>query len=193
MTIQHLAELNIHDNGGIPAVVRILNNTFEVGLTQYDEDAGEIRTDLVVLKHSFERWFYGCDPLCGEDNNTAFFHLKDNDYLWIGNRGIIIIVIDEPVKSFISILGPNDVPYPYVITNRSVYLLLEGVKINLEDVSLSIDPYQDFYDGKREILERTQGYRRTVLFNRDFELANEYQNGERETENIRQRLGISQR
>jgi len=80
----------------------------------------------------------------GDDGITC------DKYVWIGNSGIQSFVSPK-IVDFISLVGNNDVPYPYTVDiNGDVRLLLDnvilkkGFEFNLATVSH--DPYRWFYD-----------------------------------------------
>jgi len=86
------------------------------------------------------------------DGNSILIKLKENTYLFIGQI-IYYFTIDEDeeILSFYSPIGNNLLPYPYAISNKNVFFLIESKKKKLEDFPIKInksineDLYYYFY------------------------------------------------
>ena len=51
---------------------------------------------------------------------------------------------DKPVE-FISYVGPNDVPYPYLVGEKNTYFMLDEVSVPNEAIDVKKDAYAQFY------------------------------------------------
>lgn len=68
---------------------------------------------------------------------------------------------DEQVVSYHSPIGNSDVPYPYLVTTRRTYLVVEGVCVDNGRRNMGEDPYQEYYGLGDPIttLEKVKGAR----------------------------------
>ena len=51
------------------------------------------------------------------------------------------LISNEKINKYICVLGNNDVPYPYVITNKNVYFILEDSVVPLHALNLNSQNY----------------------------------------------------
>lgn len=151
--IEHYNEYNIHDNGRISYIVRVVKN---------DNYSNEI---ITVFKHEdiiiSNKTFIGESPKIkmteyseayGDQftGNTILIKIGDNRYKHIG-KTIIEFITEHEIIKFVSPIGNNDVPYPYAIDiKNNYYLIIEGVIIMnnplLEKfLSNNEDPYTFYY------------------------------------------------
>lgn len=163
----------IHDNGSRPFMVVIEGMIASVFRVLPDLDYHHNRPECYRVKPEIvvacSEIFIGESPMCamtiysgghGDDflGNTILLKIGDlgddgitcDKYVWIGNSGIQSFVSPK-IVDFISLVGNNDVPYPYTVDiNGDVRLLLDnvilkkGFEFNLATVSH--DPYRWFYD-----------------------------------------------
>ena len=82
-----------------------------------------------------------------EDGNTILLHMGNNEYIYIGAR-IFSFKSLNPIVSFISLIGNNDVPYPYAIDDKgNIYMLIEDVIIKFNDkIKKQMKEYDNPYD-----------------------------------------------
>jgi hypothetical protein len=78
--------------------------------------------------------------------NTILVELSGSKFIFIGHKiyEFKLKKGDEPV-SYISYLGNNDVPYPYLIGKTHTYLLLEEKIIPNSALNLKKDAYAQMY------------------------------------------------
>ena len=72
----------------------------------------------------------------GSGGNTILVQLQKgkNSYLLIGGSKLLqIIALPEPINKYCSPMGPNDVPYPYIIGKKYVYDLGEMLAMRAQD------------------------------------------------------------
>lgn len=168
----------IHDNGGRPFKVTIepnksnlyIANVYKItGNGNEDENDIDFRTQYEnnpILTITSDQVFIGKSPknktteFSGGygsefDGNTILLHLFANDenkstnltYIAIAER-IFSFKAKEAIVSYVSIVGNNDVPYPYAVDqNGNIYLLLENVILNNTiNTSENLQNYDDWYD-----------------------------------------------
>ncbi len=74
--------------------------------------------------------------------NTLLVQISDDLYVWIGRE---IYEFKAEISSFYSPVYNNDVPYPYAIGEKFIYLLLEGKYIPAGLIPAGVDPYSVYY------------------------------------------------
>ena len=130
-----------HDNGGRPFLVKIKNNNVIVHKLNYDKvnnhnNMNDSYFDKFKTFHA-KKIFIGKDNgksiysnLKGMSKNAAFkfstgnsilLHLSKNKYVFIGDQLIEFTTKNDIIKSFYSIIGRNDVPYPFAIGEKYIY------------------------------------------------------------------------
>lgn len=127
----------VHDNGGRPFQVFVNKEDKEVYIRGYED---------IKIEMSYVKFFFGADTMWAQNNNTVLFEIgRDSKfcYIWVGWK-VIKFRTNEPIKTFITDLGPNDVPYPYCLSKSKTYLILEEVMI--DNIRRNGEnPYQQFY------------------------------------------------
>jgi hypothetical protein len=144
----------IHDNGGRPFKVVINQNCVQVHKQIHDgyslDYHYEIKPSYAFVVNQV---FVGKCPSRNPefDGNTILLHMKDNEYIWIGNRGIVSFLFLSKVVKYVSEVGNSNVPYPFAIDeNDNIYLLLDNVIIKKKDGYYGFDnPYGDYYRNHR--------------------------------------------
>jgi hypothetical protein len=81
------------------------------------------------------------------DGNSILLHLHSNQYMFIGDEVYVFTSIGK-IKSFVSPVGNNDVPYPYAIDDLDNTYLLTETKILK---GIYDDPYDFYYDNKPSV------------------------------------------
>jgi hypothetical protein len=159
------------DNGNAPFKVNINKKTkiltvFKLTKIEFDNNYNVISTEYnkKVVDTKFLNIFIGKSPKnkmtnfskgYGKkfDGNTILAQIKSNTYMYIGETIYIFEVDnDETILAYQSPVGNNFVPYPYAISNKRVYFLLERKMVELDvfprpiKVSTKEDLYGFLYD-----------------------------------------------
>lgn len=149
----------ILDNGGVPfnvkikgALVEIYKNTYDYGkerLTKYMEFILTYNTEKVFIGRSIKNEMTEFSGAYGPkyDGNSILLQLK-NQYIYIGTE-IYSFVPLAPIKTYVSPVGNNEVPYPYAIDIKNNYYLMNGNVIIL-NTKLTKDPFDYYYDVARK-------------------------------------------
>ena len=123
----------IHDNGGRPFTVSILNHGKEVRISTSHPDKCDEYVKFVTYHP--KKIFIGTSEKnemtefgggYGEnfDGNTILLHMGKRNYILI-SESIFIFRSKNPIITFSSPVGNNDVPYPFAIDDKDyIYLLL---------------------------------------------------------------------
>jgi hypothetical protein len=149
-----------HDNGGRPyKVVQLSSKVIHVFIAKYNDqitmDDAPTYPKLVKSYDNVEKVFIGKSPLHGSrfDGNSVLLRLPANRYVFIGDS-IYEFTAPEPITTYYSAVGNNDVPYPVALSKAYCYFMLGTNTNTLEyvkktefpkDIDWS-DAYSDFYD-----------------------------------------------
>lgn len=104
-----------------------------------------------------------------EKGNSILLQIKDEKYVFIGEDIFEFQVKKgERVRHFVSFIGPNDVPYPFAITNNFTYLMMSDyVYVANADIVKperpSMAPYDYYWETKNG-----KKFKRRVLRKREF-------------------------
>lgn len=137
---QSKACYQIHDNYDTPFEVNVRGKTVEVckgaknadgGYDNYDEQVMKLPVKAVYpgtnLQTPAEMRWYGEDAAVG---NTVLLHVTDDTYIYIGGEIYQFrLSKGETLQAYYSKIGPNDVPYPVLVTSHCVYFLIEHVSV----------------------------------------------------------------
>lgn len=152
----------IHDNGGRPFKVTIEGNHLHIHKQMNcDEETNKIiYTESPTLSFKTKEIFIGKSPKneltkdsgYGKkfDGNTILAKLKHHEYVYIGSE-VFSFNTDHPIKSYVSLIGNNDVPYPYATDSEgNIYLLIEDVillntETTKEGLKQEDNPYYYYY------------------------------------------------
>ena len=167
-----------HDNGGRP--FRVVTDGRHVDVFERSHPGWQTRpmdyqthvasfADVVVYAPAWGTGKHRADgnsillQVSAEPDELAYV------YAWIGDS-IWHFGTSEPIESFHSPIGNNDVPYPYGLGEAHVYLIAERVAVPKRlypaDTDWSqVDPYDVYYDLGISFLDRTYDYR--LLRDRD--------------------------
>lgn len=122
----------IHDNGGRPFSVTIDWPRKSVNLSGFaswsDEDIKHGYQPLREFKN-VERVFLGPDTYMKNSEtlrkrflgNSILLEMKPCEYVLIQGMGVTSFTTDERITDFFSPVGPNDVPYPYAVSDNYMY------------------------------------------------------------------------
>lgn len=147
-----------HDNGGRPFKVEV--DTENKNIVIYDED-GYFGDDGVYVDQypcpilkipSYEKIFIGESHGDFGLGNSILIKIKNNIYIYVGEY-IYSFEIDDEIINYESPIGNSDVPYPYAIGDKYVYLMIEQVKINKNDLQTN-DPYTHYYYLKKQFNDK---------------------------------------
>lgn len=99
------------------------------------------------------------------DGNTVLIQVSKNRFVFIG-PGISEFTLDanEKIKTFLSPVGNNSVPYPYIETNKSVYLFLDDSKIEIEEYRAKTAGRTDIDDPYTALWRHTELQLKTLPF-----------------------------
>jgi len=138
----------IHWNGARPYTVEV--NDGEMTVFRNRDDG----KDQVFTTPFRKLWVpHGGGPKGGIDQhdprelgNTLLAHIKTNQYIHVGD-GILRILIKEPVVGFYSELIANDIPEPYIYTEKSV-IIMNDYKVYPK--SILLDPTEGIFSPANE-------------------------------------------
>lgn len=153
------------DNGDRPFKVVVTGNVVDVYIKleggMDTPAASKLWSEKPVMSVKAVRVFPGRSPLCrmtkfsggfgpGNTGNTVLVQIAPLTYIHIG-WCIQRIKTPEEVEKFVSPIGNNDVPYPYLTTRTKVYLIEEHVWFHKTSLAPECvkDPYDQFYDHKK--------------------------------------------
>ncbi len=149
-----------HDNGGRPFRVEIQGNKVTVlkNMDTYDMVDGKYvviqhphkeilnftANDLFVGKKSPKGGYDGLKSKEAEGNSILL--LVGSKYVFIGHEIFEFSpVAGDTIETFYSDIGNSDVPYPYAIGKKYIYILLDKVAVALDFFNLKEDIYQQYY------------------------------------------------
>lgn len=149
-----------HDNGGKPFAVLDFGTSVDIYRQTYDNDAEMYVRGGKVYSSSYTKLWVGEDPLgitydwdpSYMRGNSVLVQKGLNTYIFIGEMIYSFsLEAGDSVEKYVSPVGNNDVPYPYIIGKKNTYLLLDGGGdigpkiIPNEALDLKIDAYAQFY------------------------------------------------
>jgi hypothetical protein len=152
----------IHSNGGRPYIVYVSPNKIVIYSRIYNKNIGDYDGTKKIIDIKYKKVFIGdnndnlrhYDALKGEfPGNTILIHTKNNNYIYIGDEIYSFsLPEDEIITHYYSPVGNNDVPYPFAISNKYTYFMLDSKKLpnelfTLEDKNNIFykDRYSQFY------------------------------------------------
>ena len=140
----------IHDNGGRPFIVDDTKSEKNavVYKTKYVEKGDTYERSTKVLTTPYERIFVGDnllkDPHYEEvgwaKGNSLLLQISENKYVYVGDCVFSFEPVDEDtLVKYYSPVGNNDVPYPYAVGKKFVYLLWDKSYYPVEFFDLKKD------------------------------------------------------
>lgn len=144
----------IHDNGAVPFIVEDYPKKKKVIIYENDPfpDTGQARFGKKLHDIKYKNIWLGDNvesKLFGdfEKGNTIVLQTAANKYVAICRESIISFSIEagEAVSKFVAPIGNSDVPYPYLVGTKNVYLLLERVQLPIELIDMNEEPYSQYY------------------------------------------------
>lgn len=158
-----MAKYLTHDNMSRPlrVVIDKNENIIHVYLTDFTEDPDDESKDILLHTFTnFKKIFVGSCPVnSGFKGNTILVHENNNKYIFIGdNIHSFEIDADEEIETFVSPIGNSDVPYPYAISNKKIYLIAFKQCVSNSKIDTNVDPYgtenSDLENYNIEIIEK---------------------------------------
>lgn len=109
------------------------------------------------------------------DGNTILVHLHSNLYMYIGALVYTFVVDkDEEIFAYQSPVGNNFVPYPYAISNKRVYFLIEKKMVDIDLFPIKIkettkeDLYQFLYDYSSDVANNEKKIKKIKVIQKRF-------------------------
>lgn len=152
----------IHDNGGRPFRVEVngknvsvymnmdtfkkINGTFQ-DVSRPEKHLFDVVAEKVFIgKKSPKGGYDGLKPKEAE-GNSILLHLGEK-YMFIGEKIYEFKPMKgDSIKKFYSNIGNSDVPYPYAIGEKYVYILLsDHMAVEKSFFDMKDDIYQQFYE-----------------------------------------------
>jgi hypothetical protein len=139
----------IHNNGDIPYIVCIGET---VQIYQFPSDCGDHSNDTdyytqLVLEIVPEKIFIGSDR--EHEGNSILLKTTQNHYIYIGHT-IYEFIAEDEILEYHSLIGNSDMPYPYAVGEKFMYLMIENVFIN----KIDDDPYYYYYNRPHNIKQK---------------------------------------
>ncbi len=167
-----------HDNGNRPFLVIDSGNKVNVYRQKYNFDTDSYDLYKKIFESKYDEIIIGKNsnnPLYSEPftGNSILLRLK-KEYIFIGERIISFQLIDdENIKKYISFMGNNDVPYPYIIGENNTYLILENAIVPNEILNFKEDIYGQYYGhvkskDNKSIKNRSKNLKFKLIIKRDF-------------------------
>lgn len=162
------------DNGARPFRVIITKNKIIIFKLEYLYSKSKERyyinetiKPIVIKKYknvfigkNIKKYSYYSSPFTG---NTILVEIKAKTYLYVG-EAIKLFHFEEPIIKYVSIMGNNDVPYPFALTKNYAILLIED--IILERNFGDIDPYQVYYNYSKKYFPKYKKLKTKVIVKR---------------------------
>lgn len=142
-----------HDNGSRPFKVEVNDNEIIIyGEDDYvDIETGKDIRDypnIVQKITNYHNIFIGKTEYKDGKGNSLLIKLTDNKYVFIGEY-IYEFNTDDNIIKYMSPIGNNDIPYPYAIGEKNIYLMIEKVKVDKKHILLYgeyTNPYDHYYN-----------------------------------------------
>ena len=146
----------IHDNGGRPFIVYDTKSekhvaVYKTKVVDKDADIWEYEQANKVFTSSYERIFVG-DNLMKDPNyeeigwakgNSLLLQISDKKYVYVGDCIFSFEPVDEDtIMKYYSPVGNSDVPYPYAVGKKYVYLMWDKSYYPVELFDLKKDATQ---------------------------------------------------
>ncbi len=150
----------IHDNGGRPFHVKVRGNDIEIwkNMSTYEVKDGKFVDvfkdpkklydwtvdEVFIGKKSPGGGYDGLKPREADGNSILL--KKGSKYVYIGTEIYEFTPLDgDTIEKYYSNIGNNDVPYPYAIGKKYIYLMIEKVAVERGLFDLKDDVYQQYY------------------------------------------------
>jgi hypothetical protein len=136
----------IHNNGSYPyTVIDYKAQKRAVIMKNFEDSISRMLEEITYLK------FWAGSPSSKQfgdwvPGNTVLMQVDTNKYV-----AVVVDIIgfelekDDEVQKYMSPIGNNDVPYPYIVGKTHVYLLAQHVILPKESLDLTKDVYEQYY------------------------------------------------
>lgn len=148
----------IHDNGNHPFFVNVSGSkvVVEKNMDVYDFKQDKIikHPPQEILRFTAKKVFLGKQsPYSYFDEFDPKEDIGNNILCQVGSQYILISdeiyqfapVAGDTIKIFYSDIGLNDVPYPYAIGDKYIYMLTDKVAVEKSFFDMHDDLYKQFY------------------------------------------------
>ena len=151
-----MPKYSIHDNGGTPFWVVITGKSVTVlkNMNKYELIDGKHTEVQHPCKELFSKKvdevFVGKTSPTGPKSppGTAILFRVGSTYTFIG-RDIYQFSTNDVISKFYSDLGNSDVPYPYAVGEKYVYIMLDKVAIEKTLFNMKEDIYKQYYENMK--------------------------------------------
>lgn len=160
-----------HDNGGRPFAVYDDGKKVVVFRQTYNKETGKDEPTKTCFTSAYKHIWVGKDPLeitykwdSSMIGNSIVIQTAANNYVFIGDQ-IYSFALNpgDSIVKYVSPVGNNDVPYPYIIGDKFVYLLLEKKVLPLEALDLKIDAYAQYYGHEKALVDVAKNLRTKLI------------------------------
>ena len=186
----------IHDNGGRPFVVYFdqLKGEGEAYIYKMEDDKyyweDGIETWMytkLVKRFEYEQIHVGESPLNDStefsgghgdafDGNSILFDIGKNKYIYVGSIVYQFKMLDG-FQKYWSPVGNSDVPYPFIVGNKYVYMMLDKGYVDKDKFAIDVDENTDLYHnyyGHHEN-DRSKGLEKELICMKGFKMIEERQ------------------
>ena len=151
-----MPKYSIHDNGGTPFWVVITGKSVTVlkNMNKYELVDGKHTEVQHPCKELFsikaDEVFVGKTSPTGPKSppGTAILCRVGSKYVYIGKE-IYEFSTNDVISKFYSDLGNSDVPYPYAVGEKYVYIMLDKVAIEKTLFNMKEDIYKQYYENMK--------------------------------------------
>jgi hypothetical protein len=153
-----MPKYSIHDNGATPFWVDVSGKSVTV-LKNMNKDK-MIDGKFTVIEYpptilftiDADEVFIGKTSPTGPTSppGTAILCRVGSTYTYIGKE-IYDFSTDDVINKFYSDLGNSDVPYPYAIGEKYIYIMLDKVAIEKSFFNMKEDIYKQYYENMKKL------------------------------------------
>ena len=151
-----MPKYSIHDNGGTPFWVEVSGKSITVlkNMNTYEWIDGKHTEVKNPTKELFsinvDEVFIGKTSPTGPKSppGTAILCRIGSKYMYIGKE-IYEFSTNDVITKFYSDLGNSDVPYPYAVGEKYIYIMLDKVAIDKSLFNMKEDIYKQYYENMK--------------------------------------------
>lgn len=181
----NLTEYFTHANGARPYKVTINNNHVNVYKSTNEDDENynclvlDITPQQIFIGKSIKNKMTEFSGGYGDefDGNSILLKVNDTTSIYVGEK-IMLFHTLNPIVSYHSPVGNNDVPYPWAVdSENNHYLIIEEVIVKSSPVleqyfANEKEPYSYYYDAN--LITEDLGCNRKPLFANEFNITKFY-------------------
>ena len=147
-----MPKYEIHDNGSIPYWVEVNGKTITV--LQNMDTYKMINGKFTVIEHpnktltmNVDEVFVGKTSPTGPKSppGTTMLFRVGSKYVYVGSE-MYEFTTNDVISKFYSDLGNSDVPYPYAIGEKYIYIMLDKVAVEKSLFDMKEDIYKQYYE-----------------------------------------------